>query len=237
MFCGEPEYVEITEIYGVHEFDLGACCTAMYDQAVDYLNDDPRAAAKWLGQSLGGNELGLGDMRRVVDVGGQLQLDWSPRIVPVTWAEAKAFVDTHHRHNASPRGWRYGAALHNGGERIGVVMVGRPVARLIDASRVVEVNRLCIRTDVPPEFAWNGCSMLYSWAAKEARARGYEKVITYTRADEVGTSLRAAGWQVDGRTKGRHWHAPSRPRAQTADVIDKVRWARDLGRQATRKAA
>ena len=67
------------------------------------------------------------------------------------------------------------------------------MARALDCARVVEVNRLCLTTAIAPELAWNGCSQLYGWAAREARKRGFEKIITYTLESESGVSLKAAG--------------------------------------------
>ena len=42
---------------------------------------------------------------------------------------------------------------------------------------------------------------------------GYSRLITYTRADESGASLRGAGWRVVAERAARKgWDAPSRPR-------------------------
>lgn len=54
--------------------------------------------------------------------------------------------------------------------------------------------------------------------------------ITYTRADESGSSLRAAGWHVVAERPSRGgWHAPSRPR----DDIGTSGVARQLWEKAT----
>ncbi len=151
-------------------------------------------------------------------------LDFNLEVVDVSLATAKAFVANHHRHCKAPVGWRFGAGIRNGSELIGVIMVGRPVARMLDATRVVEVTRLCIRTDVAPDLTWYACSHLYGWATREAKRRRFEKIITYTRQDEVGATLKAAGWVVEHTTKGRHWNSPGRPRGSNGDAIDKSRW-------------
>lgn len=107
-------------------------------------------------------------------------------------------------------------------------MVGNPVARGLMGRGTVEVNRLCIRRDVPRALAWNACSRLYSWAAREAEARGFERIVTYTRDDEDGGSLRAAGWVRDARVRGRSWNGRTRARTDRAPPIDKHRWSRAL---------
>jgi hypothetical protein len=68
--------------------------------------------------------------------------------------------------------------------------------------------------------------MLHGAMRRLAVNLGYDprRVYTYTRADEPGTSLHAAGWVRDGEVKGRSWDTPSRRRDDKSEVIDKVRW-------------
>ena len=79
------------------------------------------------------------------------------------------------------------------------------------AAALSEVNRLCIRRDTAAALRWNAASMLYGWCAREAARQGWRKIITYTRVDEPGTSLRAAGWNQEGQRKG-PWLAQRTPR-------------------------
>jgi hypothetical protein len=111
---------------------------------------------------------------------------------------------------------------------LGTVIVGNPVAPAFNGRGTLEVNRLCIRRDVPRALAWNAASMLYGWSAREAERRGWSHIITYTRADEEGTSVRAAGWQQEATVRGRGWHSSRRTRANTNAWIDKVRWGKPL---------
>lgn len=71
---------------------------------------------------------------------------------------------------------------------VGVAMVGRPVARAFDNGLCAEINRTCT------DGARNANSKLYGACAQACKAMGYERVITYTQADEDGASLRAAGF-------------------------------------------
>lgn len=225
-------------MWASREFLLDTCCASMHDAVVEFLNEDPRRAGKWLGNT-GLNEMVRGltgfdtRLRRVLPSDGQLLLDWNLALTPVSWRTAKAFVKAHHRHCPPPAGWRFGAGVMNGADLVGVVMVGRPVARMLDQVRIVEVNRLCVREDLAQGLAWNACSLLYGWAAREAKKRGFERIITYTLARESGTTLAAAGWTAESRTRGRSWSAPSRPRADKRAREDKVRWCRTLVRHPT----
>ena len=111
---------------------------------------------------------------------------------------------------------------------LGVVTVGNPVAPALCSRGMLEVNRLCIRRDVPRALAWNAASMLYGWSAREAERRGWSHIVTYTRADEDGASLVAAGWQREAIVRGRGWHSSRRQRTNRNGWIDKVRWGRTL---------
>jgi hypothetical protein len=136
---------------------------------------------------------------------------------PITRDDGDAFIRRHHRHHGVPVGalWRH--AVHDdGGNIVGVAVVGRPVARALDDGLTVEVTRLA--TDGEP----NACSMLYAAARRAAIAKGYRRGITYILASENGASLRAAGWRVLWTVKGRSWTCPSRPRTDKHPTEDKI---------------
>ena len=147
------------------------------------------------------------------------------RVAPISLKAAMAFVHDVHRHELSgrQRPVRFGlfaaSVVDDDGVVRGVAIVGRPVARMLCDGWTCEVVR------VATDGCRNACSMLYSACAKAAKALGYRSIVTYTRADEPGTSLKAAGWVRCGTTKGQRWTRRSRPRADVLDVCDKVRWA------------
>ena len=86
-------------------------------------------------------------------------------------------------------------------------MAGRPVARHYDDGSTVEITR------VSTDGTRNATSMLYGALTRAGFALGYTRIITYTQANESGSSLRAAGWTVIATRKPRKgWNAPSRPR-------------------------
>jgi hypothetical protein len=141
------------------------------------------------------------------------------RVVPVTYRVACEFVRTHHL--TPPQGHKFSLGLlRQDGQLVGVAMVGRPVARHLDDGRTAEVTRLC--TDATPQ----ACAALLSAAWRTARAMGYQQMITYTRADESGTSLRAAGWHPIATIPARlGWDTLSRPsRTSGTDDTARVLW-------------
>jgi hypothetical protein len=151
----------------------------------------------------------------------------NPRLelAPLTLREANAYVERHHRyverhhrHSVPVAGAKFALAAALAGEVVGVAIVGRPVARGLDDGWTLEVLRVCTRG------ARNACSFLYGRAWRAARALGYRRLVTYTRADELGTSLTAAGWRVVGEVTARSWDTPSRPRVDRDERQDRLRW-------------
>lgn len=142
--------------------------------------------------------------------------------VPITQAAANEYVALHHRHHKPARGDIYRIAAVIDGEIVGVVQVGRPVARGLDDGKTCEVIRLCT------DGSANVCSYLYSRAARIAREMGFHKIVTYILDTESGASLRAAGWRKEANTRGGSWNCSSRPRENTSPICPKQRWARDL---------
>ncbi len=140
-------------------------------------------------------------------------------IVAVSFRLAVNFVARHHRHHRPPRGHKCSlGVVDEAGALRGVAILGRPVARMLDDGRTLEVTR--VATDGHP----NACSALYGAARRAARALGYRRLITYTLATERGTSLRAAGWRRLGKAGGGSWSRPSRRREDAASTAPKVLW-------------
>lgn len=234
-YCGEEYRLEILEIWPEDRaLQFDTCCEQSYADA------EWEMATLWDRkdwQRFLRDEAGL-EVRAVITDAqrtGQWTLDFGLTLVNPgdegcpTRDEARAFVAAHHRHNKPPIGWRWGHAIDNGTERVAVAMVGRPVAPAIDPYITVEINRVCVDDTAEPGLVWNACSMLYGAAAREAEKRGFSKIITYTREDEDGTSLRAAGYTPEHKSKGGLWHRPNRPRpTEQGDGIPKIRWARAL---------
>ena len=128
-------------------------------------------------------------------------------IQPISYKEACIFVDLYHRHHKPPQGHKFSIAVNDGDEIVGVVMIGRPVARGFDDGWTLEVTRLCTI-----EGHKNAASMLYGAAWRTTRAMGYKRLVTYILKEETGTSLIAAGYKEIGVTKGGSWNCKGRPR-------------------------
>lgn len=146
---------------------------------------------------------------------------------PLTLREARAFIEEHHRHHPPPQGGLFAIAAIRADEIViqpvvGVVIVGRVNARLLDDDVTAEVTRLAT------DGSRNACSMLYRAAWRACRAMGYRRLVTFTLATEPGSSLRAAGFRLVGETKGGTWSRPSRPRVDLHPTQAKLRWEMTL---------
>jgi hypothetical protein len=109
-------------------------------------------------------------------------------IVPVTFRQACAFIEKHHRHHKPPRGMKFCIGVQLDLELAGVATAGRPVARAFDDGLTLEINRTCT------DGAKNANSMLYGACWRAAKAMGYMRALTYIQDGETGISLKAAGW-------------------------------------------
>lgn len=146
-------------------------------------------------------------------------------LVPVTLAEANAFVEQKHRHHKKTAGHKFSVAVADTEtqEIVGVAIVGRPVSRFLDDGWTLEVNRLCT------DGTKNACSMLYAAAWRAARAMGYKKLVTYILDSENGTSLKAAGWKCIGQAGGLRWTGKRRPQVDLCPAQMKIRWEVSTG--------
>ena len=157
----------------------------------------------------------------------------SLQIKPCSLVEANAFILKNHRHHDKVSGHKFNISVWDGDKVVGVACVGRPLARMLDDNRTLEVTRLCT------DGTYNACSILYARCAKIAKDMGYEKIITYILDKESGTSLKASGWHCeDDDCGGGSWNRTNRPRELTEinlfgekqkyPITKKQRWVKKL---------
>jgi hypothetical protein len=132
--------------------------------------------------------------------------------------EANDFVAELHRHHKPVVGHKFSIGAVKDGKLVGVAIIGRPVARMLDNGLTLEVTRLCT------DGTRNACSFLYGAAARAAFALGYKRIGTYTLPDEGGASLRASGWKLLGEKGGGTWNRAARARTDKHPTVPKLRW-------------
>lgn len=139
-------------------------------------------------------------------------------LAPISLRDACAFVGKVHRHHKPPQGGKFAIAAEDDSCTRAVVIVGRPVARMLDDGYTLEVTRLA------SDGAANACSILYAAAWRASRAMGARRLITYTLQSESGGSLRASGWREVGSAGGGKWSRPSRARVNEHPTEGKTLW-------------
>lgn len=140
-------------------------------------------------------------------------------VTEIRLRDAGAFVNLYHRHLAGPVGHLFSLGCLVQGVMVGAAVVGRPVARRLDDGRTVEITRLA-SSGMP-----NVCSRLLGAVRREAGRRGYTSVLTYTLAEESGSSLKAAGYTCDGPAGGGKWSRRGRTRDDRHPTGPKRRWS------------
>lgn len=138
---------------------------------------------------------------------------------PLKLRDANALVAAWHRHHKPARGCVFCLGATASGVIVGVAIVGRPVARMLDDGFTAEVTR------VSTNGARNACSFLYGAVARICRTMGFARVITYTLPEEGGASLRAAGWRLtEDKAGGGSWSRDGRERTDRHPTQMKLRW-------------
>lgn len=145
------------------------------------------------------------------------------RIIPLTLKRLNEFVEQHHRHHKKVQGHRFSLGVEKDGVLVGACSVGRPVSRGCDPDFTLEVTRLVT------DGTKNACSILYAAAARAGKEMGYKKIQTYILETELGSSLKASGWQYAATTAGGQWkHSDGKPRRTDQPVCRKHRWEKEL---------
>jgi hypothetical protein len=156
------------------------------------------------------------------------------KLVPISLADAKRYVNEHHNHSEAPVSWKFGVGLELDGKLIGVAIAGRPVSRMLDReSSAIEITRVCLAEKGAHR---NAASRLYGAICRAAAALGYEAAYTYTLQGEDASSVRAAGFTADRQVPGQPtWSRKGRARQDATlfggarrPVGDKTRWVRSL---------
>ena len=144
--------------------------------------------------------------------------------IPITFEQAREYVQKHHRHCAPPRFHKFSICLEvtDESEPVGVAIASIPKARYQMDGKTLEINRCC----ATPCYA-DVCSNLLARIIRIGREMGYTRFLTYTLESESGSSLRAVGFRQDGflNSSSECWDSPSRRRDVTSyPEGKKIRW-------------
>lgn len=175
----------------------------------------------------------------VPDWDGQLRLSDTPPGPPssardlevrsVPYRTARAFVERHHYLGYAPPGVRVCLGVWYGERLVGVLVFGRPSARLEDQRRTLELTRMVLLDECSRNSESRALALAVRWIWKNMP--GIRRLIAYADPgrEHRGTVYRAAGWRLVGRTNGGRWSCPSRPRRRDAAVGPKLKFELILG--------
>ena len=115
------------------------------------------------------------------------------------------------------------------GERLGLCLLGRPVARRLPQDGTwCEITRFVLVDGLPKGTA----SSVLRWVFDECRRRGIKTVISYhDRTRHTGCIYRKAGMRKDGATvptKGGAWGTRANRKSATLPPTSKRRWRLDI---------
>ncbi len=140
VFCGEPEMLEIFDIWVEGNFTFESCCPALLEVVAADMHDDPGWARDLL-RRLGAEALTGRRLRRVCDGEGSTpMLDYKLEVRPISFRDACAFVARHHAHCKPPTTWCWGSALYNGFAQVGV-LYGVALSSIFDETAPAFVHK------------------------------------------------------------------------------------------------
>ena len=123
-------------------------------------------------------------------------------------------------------GWKAAFGARFDDELVAVCVLGRPVARQIDADEVISISRFAALPTRPA----NTGSWLIARAREWARLEGYRKMIAYAGvAGNYGTIYEASGFELakEDKARGNSWN--SRENRRTVPDFTRRKWQCMLG--------
>jgi len=118
-------------------------------------------------------------------------------------------------------GWKAAFGARFNGELVAVCVLGRPVARHINAEKVISITRFAALPTRPA----NTGSWLIARAREWAYLEGYQKVIAYAGvAGNYGTIYEAAGFELVKKDEARGDSWNSRENRKTVSDFTRRKW-------------
>jgi len=148
----------------------------------------------------------------------------SLEIRPISITDANDYVAQFHRHNRAVQQMqsKFCVAAYKEDKLVGVGIAGRPVARMMDDGKTLEILRVCT------DGTFNANSFIYTRLKRIGQLLGYMRIITYTLDTENQSSLKAINAKGPTIIKGHKdgWSSKKRERLKDIPVAtqQKLRW-------------
>lgn len=148
------------------------------------------------------------------------------RCQPSECLEAIEWLRGRHYSESAPPGFIAVLEFLEGRERVGVMQLGRPASRRLNADRIMELTRMFFVDEAPKNTESHALAMMRSFVRKWYPS--IRLLLAYADPDENhrGTVYEADGWAPFGKTEltGSGW--VTRPGRRSAQLTPKLRWVR-----------
>ncbi|WP_338826362.1 hypothetical protein MTBGP_11740 [Moorella thermoacetica] len=137
-------------------------------------------------------------------------------IKPIPWLIAKQFVELHHYLHYAPPGSKICLGVFYQEHFLGVLIFGRPIARLEDQLETLELSRMVLLDICPKNSESRSLGLAARWIKKNMP--WVRRLISYADPGQghTGTIYRAAGWNFVRKTSKGRWTRRGRLRRDNA---------------------
>lgn len=147
------------------------------------------------------------------------------RQIPFT--VARRIIEQNHYLRYAPCGCKFCLGVFCDTDLMGVLIWGRPIARLEDQSNTLELARMFL-FDSPKNSESRTLGLSERWIRHNRRE---QRLIAYTDIEQghTGTIYRAANWQEIKRVPAGTWTRKNRPNRRGMIGGDKIKFERCIG--------
>jgi len=149
-------------------------------------------------------------------------------VQPITWTVARRIIEQNHYLRYAPAGCKFCLGIFCSSELMGVMIYGRPIARLEDQVKTLELTRMFL-FDSPKNSESRALGLRERWIKKNRLER---RLIAYadTAQGHRGTIYRAANWKEVSKVPGYTWVRSSRKNRRGKIGGDKIKFERIITR-------
>lgn len=132
------------------------------------------------------------------------------RVLPLHWKAARRIIEANHYLGYAPPGCKFSLGIYSDNELVGVMMWGRPIARLEEQDNTLELTRMFL-FDSPKNSESRALSLTEKWIKSNRTER---RLIAYSDTAEghQGIIYRAANWKLVKVVRAETWSREGRKR-------------------------
>ena len=131
-------------------------------------------------------------------------------VVPISFKAARRIIEANHYLGYAPPGCKFCLGIYADNDLAGVMIFGRPIARMEDQEGSLELTRMFLY-DSPKNSESRALSLAEKWIRRNRTER---RLIAYSDTAEghLGTIYRAANWKMVKEVRSETWIRGGRDR-------------------------